>query len=409
MIGVRTSVVAALDIGSSKICCFIAVAEGGDIRMIGAAHRASIGLRNGCVIDMDAAQHAILETVERAEANAGERVERISVNLSAREFHSHLRNIEVEIDGHQIDNADIEQIHRSSLELSIPDDRILLHCIPIGYAIDGHRGIRDPRGMYGEVLGARFHQIAVAAAPLRNLHVCVERCHLEIDNFAVSPYAAGLACLVEDEREMGVTLVDIGGGTTTVASFQDGEIVFADAIPVGGGHITKDIAHGLSTPLADAERMKILCGEADATLHADDDVIDVPLLGERAHQQANHVRRSVLAGILRPRVEEIFEFVRRGLDDAGLDPTVTQRVVLTGGGAQLQGIQGCAERMLATQVRIGRPMGVSGLAEATSGPAFAVCGGLLHYAVGRHGEPRDDEHGRKGRLRRLGHWLRENL
>lgn len=409
MIRPRSDIVAALDVGSSKICCFVAAVEDGEVRVIGTAHRASAGIRNGCVVDLEAAERSILETVSVAEQRADERVERISVNLSARDFRSHVHRIEVAIDGHRIGDADLRQIRRRSLELSVPDDRVLLHCMPIGYAIDGHRGIRDPRGMYGEILGARFHQIAVAAATARNLHSCVAGCHLEIAHVVASPYAAGLACLVEDETEMGVTVVDMGGGTTTVASFLDREVVFAATVPVGGEHVTKDIARGLSTPLARAERAKILYGEAGPGPFADNDVIDVPLLGESSRQQANHVRRSALSEIVRPRVEETFELVRGKLDEAGLDPTVRQRFVLTGGAAQLQGLQACAERTLSAQVRIGRPRGVSGLPEASSGPAFAVCAGLLRHAAGRHDETGGDERNRTGRLARIGQWLRESL
>ncbi len=409
MIRPRSDIVAALDVGSSKTCCFVAAVESGEVRVIGAAHRASAGIRNGCVVDMEAAQRNILETVSLAEQRADERVERISVNLSARDFRSHLHRIEVAIDGHRIGDGDLRQIRRRSLETSVPDDRVLLHCMPVSYAIDGHRGIRDPRGMYGEILGARFHRIAVAAATVRNLHSCVARCHLEIEHVVASPYAAGLACLVEDETEMGVTVVDMGGGTTTVASFLDREMVFAAAVPVGGAHVTKDIARGLSTPLAKAERAKILYGEVGSGPFPDSDVIDVPLLGEGSRQQTNHVRRSILSGIVRPRVEETFELVRESLDGAGLDPSVRQRIVLAGGAAQLQGLQACAERMLSAQVRVGRPMGISGLPEASSGPAFAACAGLLHHAAGRHGETGSGERNRSGRLARLGQWLRESL
>ena len=410
MIGPRTGLIAALDVGSSKICCFIARAEGdGRIRVIGAAHQASAGIRNGCIVDMQAAQRAIVETVGIAEERAGEQVQRVAVNLSAGEFHSSTHRIEVAIDGHQIGDADIRQMHRRSLDSLRPEHRAVLHCKPVDYAIDGHRGVRDPRGMFGDVLGARYHQVAVAAATLRNLRNCIAHCHLEIDEVVASPLASGLACLVEDEKEIGVTLLDMGGGTTTIASFVDGQMVFADSVPVGGNHITKDIACGLSTPLADAERMKILCGDADTSLCDDNELIDVPPVGEGAHHQANHVRRSILAGIVGPRIEETFELVRERLELAYLDPTASQRFVLTGGGAQLQGLQRFAEQALCKQVRIGRPLRVAGLPEANSGPAFAACAGLLRHSVERHGDFRDDEtdRGRGKRIFGVRRWLKE--
>ncbi len=406
----RTGLVAALDVGSSKICCFIAQTEAdGRIRVIGAAHQASAGIRNGCVVDMQAAQRAVVETVGVAEERAGEQVQRVVVNLSAGEFRSSMCRIEVALDGHQIGDADLRRMRRQSLECLQPEDRAVLHCKPVGYDIDGYRGVRDPRGMFGELLGARYHQVTAAAATVRNLHNCIAHCHLELEDVVVSSYASGLACLVEDEREIGVTLLDMGGGTTTIASFVGGEMVFADSVPVGSNHITKDIACGLSTPLGDAERMKILCGDAGTSLCDDNELIDVPVVGEGEHQQANHVRRSILAGIVGPRIEEIFELVRERLELAHLDPTVSQRFVLTGGGAQLQGLQRFAEQVLCKQVRVGRPLRISGLPDANGGPAFAVCAGLLRHSLERHGDFPDDEidHGRGRRLFGVRRWLKE--
>ena len=410
MIGSRTGLIAALDVGSSKVCCFIARAEAdGRIRVIGAAHQASAGIRNGWIVDMQEARRAIVETVGVAEERAGEQVQRVVVNLSAGEFRSSLCWIEVAIDGHQIDDVDIRRMRRQSLESLELEDHAVLRCEPVGYDVDGHRGIRDPRGVFGEMLAARYHQVAVAAATVRNLQNCIAHCHLEVEDVVVSPHASGLACLVEDEKEIGVTILDMGSGTTTIASFVDGEMVFADSVPVGGNHITRDIACGLSTPLGDAERIKILCGDANTSLCDDNEIIDVPMVGENERHQANHVQRSILAGIVGPRIEETFELVRERLELARLDPTVSQRFVLTGGGAQLQGLQRVAEQVLCKQVRIGRPLRISGLPEANSGPAFAVCAGLLRHGVEQHGGFRDDEtdRGRGSRLLGVRRWLKE--
>jgi len=293
-------------------------------------------------------------------------------------------------------------------------DRDLIHTMPIGYSIDGRTGIRDPRGMYGERLGVDVHLVTAAAGAMRNLGVCVKRTHLEIAELCVTPFAAGLACLVQDEMDLGVTLIDMGGGTTSIAVFYDGNLIYTDSIPVGGNHVTSDIARGLSTPLADAERMKILYGRSVAKANDQYEIIDVPLIGEQEHTEPNHVPRSILVGIIRPRLEETFELVRGRLESSGVDKLTGRRIVLTGGASQLDGVAESAATILNKQVRTGRPVRVSGLAEATGGPAFSACAGLLTYALRAQGgsvQPAAHmgEHGEASRFGRLGSWLRENF
>ncbi|MEE2997053.1 MAG: cell division protein FtsA [Pseudomonadota bacterium] len=414
MAKLRTGIIAALDIGSTKICCFIAHmnAEGG-IRVIGVAQQASGGVRNGSVVDMEAAQNAILTAISAAEELAGERIDRIFVNLSAGAIYSHIQEIEVSIAGHEIAATDIHRARERNSQVEQPEDRDLIHCLPVGYSIDGNRGIRDPRGMFGEQLGVSFHRINAAPGPVRNLKNCVARCHLDIEEIVFSSYAAGLSCLVEDEKDLGVTLVDMGGGTTTIAVFYDGQIIYADSISVGGTHVTNDVARGLSTPVAHAERMKNLYGSAVASQSDDNEIIDVPLVGEDDHNSPNHVPRSILTGIIRPRIEETFELVRESLDVSGLNRVSGRRLVLTGGGSQLHGVQDLASMVLEKQARIGRPLKISGLAEATSGPAFSTCAGLLRYGVEKFAGTIEDapakENAPPSRISRIGHWLKESF
>ena len=414
MAKLRTGIIAALDIGSAKVCCFIAhVNTEGGIRVIGVAQQASTGVRNGSVVDMEAAQKAVLTAVSAAEELAGERIDRIFVNLSGGRVYSHVQEIEVSIAGHEIADTDLRRAKERNFQIEQPEDRELIHCLPVGYSIDGNRGIHDPRGMFGERLGVSFHHIYAAVGPIRNLRSCVARCHLDIEEVVVSPYASGLSCLVEDEKDLGVTLVDMGGGTTTIAVFYDGQIVFTDSIPVGGGHVTNDIARGLSTPVVHAERMKILYGSAVPAQSDDNEIIDVPLVGEDDHNQPNHVPRSILTGIIRPRVEETFELVRERLEASGAGRISGRRMVLTGGAAQLHGIPELAGLVLEKQVRIGRPLRISGLAEATSGPAFSACAGLLRYGVEKYsGAIEDTQTGDDvpaGRFARIGQWLKESF
>jgi cell division protein FtsA len=410
----RTGLIGALDIGSSKITCFIAHATaGGIIRVVGIGHHASGGVRSGAIVDMEAAQNAILTTVSAAEEAAGERLREVVINISGGKPSSHVASFETSLNGHPIGDADLRRLHLLSTENDPVGERQVIHSIPIGYTIDGSNGIRDPRGMYGDRIAVKVHTVSAASGAVRNLLTCVARCHLDIADAAISPYASGLACLVEDEIDLGATLIDMGGGTTSVAVFYDGHVVHGESIPCGGGHVTHDIARGLSTSITHAERMKTLYGGAIASPTDEREYIDVPLIGEEAAGQSNHIPRSLLVGIIRPRIEEILELVRDQLERNPASKLAGRRLVLTGGASQLGGVRELAALILEKQVRIGRPLRVTGLAEATSGPAFSTCAGLLRYVVEkgvRSGEARDlASEGGQGRLSRLGQWLKENF
>jgi cell division protein FtsA len=408
----RTGLIAALDIGSTKVCCLIAHSVGdGAIRIVGVGHHASKGLRGGAVIDMDAAQSTILTAISAAEELAGERIREVIVNVSGGGLASQTYSVEAPVSGREISESDLRNVLNQGNGIEQPEDREMLHCIPVGYKIDATRGIRDPRGMYADMLGVDMHIVTARTAALRNVATCVERCHLDIEATVAAPYASGLACLVEDEIDLGVAIVDMGGGTTTIGVFYDGEVVHTDTIPVGGQHVTSDIARGLSTPLAHAERMKTLYGSALPSPSDERELIDVPLIGEEPSNHPNHVPRSLLNGIIRPRMEETFELVRSRLEVAGMDRVAGRRLVLTGGASQLQGVRELAALILEKQVRMGRPMRISGLAEATSGPAFSTGTGLLRYATEK--DQTHQQHtaslppGR--RFNRIGRWLKENF
>ncbi len=410
----RGDLVAALDVGTSKVACFIArIEEDGRPRVLGIGHQASRGVRCGSIIDLDAAALAIGHAVNTAEQMASVRVREVLVNLGGGHLASQTLPVDVAIAGQEVGDADLRRILRAQSQAVIAPDDEIVHAIPVSYAIDGHRGIRDPRGMYGERLSVELHVVTALAAALRNTSACIGRAHLEPDAFVVAPYAAGLACLVEDEMELGAAVIDMGAGTTGLAVFCEGNMVFADSVPVGGVHVTNDIARGLTTPLAQAERMKTLHGSAIASLSDEREIIDVPQVGEDEPGHANHVPKSLLTGIIQPRLEEVFELVRGRLEASGLDKAAGRRVVLTGGASQLQGARELAQAVLDKQVRMGRPAPLPGLAEATTGPAFATAVGLLAYAV-RHqadlpmGGVLEEEpaHGWWGRI---GGWLREYI
>jgi cell division protein FtsA len=409
----RGSLIAALDIGTTKICCFIARVDDDNPRVLGIGHQISRGVRNGKIIDLEAASSSVLNAVHAAEEMAGDTIERVVANLSGGFAASRIVRAEIGITGREIADADMRRVLEHGYLMREPGDRQVIHTVPVGFSVDDSRGIRDPRGMLGERLGVNMHVVTASAASVRNHTSAVGRSHLEIDALVVSPYASGLACLVEDEIGLGVTVIDMGGGTTTIGVFFDGNLIFADYVPVGGGHVTNDIARGLSTPIAHAERMKTLFGSAISASTDEREMIAVPQIGEEEDGQVNHVPRSLLVGIIAPRIEETFELVRNRLEASGFDKVAGRRVVLTGGACQLHGAREFAGLILDKQVRIGRPQRVAGLAEATGGPAFATTAGLLHFALSERAEVsgarRSLENPRRGLFGRLGHWLKENF
>ena len=409
----RGSLITALDIGTTKICCFIARVEGDEPRVLGIGHQISRGVRNGGIVDLEATGTSVLNAVHAAEEMAGETIERVVANLSGGFSASRIIKAEIGITGREITDTEMRRVLEHGYVMRDPGDRQIIHSVPVGFSVDDSRGIRDPRGMLGERLGVNMHVVTASAASVRNHTAAVGRSHLEVDALVVSPYASGLSCLVEDEIGLGVTVIDMGGGTTTIGVFFDGNLIFADYVPVGGVHVTNDIARGLSTGLAHAERMKTLFGTAISASTDEREMIAVPQIGEEDEGHVNHVPKSLLVGIIAPRIEETFELVRNRLEASGFDKVAGRRVVLTGGACQLHGAREFAGLILDKQVRMGRPQRVAGLAESTGGPAFATTAGLLHFALSERAEVTGARRGpqgpRWGVLGRLGNWLKDNF
>jgi len=404
----RGSLIAGIDVGTTKICCFIGRVEADGPRVVGIGHQLSRGLRGGTIVDLEAATESIGNAIHAAEEMAGLTIERVIVNQGAFSA-SRIVRTEIDFPAREITDANMRQVLERGYLMRNAADRQVIHSIPVGFSVDDSRGIRDPRGMVGQRLGVNMHIVTAPVASVRNHGVAIARSHLEIEAVVVSPYAAGLACLVEDERNLGVTVIDMGGGTTTIAVFFEGNLIFADAVPVGGIHVTNDIARGLSTPLAQAERMKALFGSAISSTLDEREMIAVPQIGEEEDGHVNHVPKSMLVSIIAPRVEETFEMVRNRLEASGFDKMAGRRIVLTGGACQLHGVRELAALILDKQVRIGRPTRISGLAEATHGPAFSTAAGLLHFAVSERIEPPRRSRPPNGLFGRVSHWLRENF
>lgn len=406
----RGSLIAGLDIGSSKICCFVGRIEADAPRILGIGHQLSRGVRGGAIVDLDSASESIGNAILAAEEMAGETIQRIIVNLSGGFAASRIVKAQLEFSPREITDSDMRQVLERGFQMREAGDRQVIHSIPVGFSVDDSRGIRDPRGMIGERLGVNMHIVTAASAAVRNHTVALGRAHLEVDALVVSPYASGLACLVEDEMRLGVTVIDMGGGTTTIAVFFDGNLIFADAVPVGGMHVTNDVARGLSTPVAHAERLKVLFGSAIRATLDDRQTVAVPAIGEEDDGHVSHVPKSMLVSIIAPRLEETFEMVRDRLEASGSDKIAGRRVVLTGGACQLHGVRELAGTILDKQARLGRPSRVAGLAESTHGPAFSAAAGLLHFAMSERAERERPLLAQpRGVIGRMTHWIRENF
>ena len=401
--------VAAIDVGSSKVVCLVACEdENGGQRILGAGQQASRGVLSGTVVNMEAAEHSVASAVTRAEEFAGETLRRVWVSVSGGQPRSDTVSVDVSIAGHEVGDADLRRVVHKTRQAAHHPSRELLHAIPVGYAIDGSHGIRDPRGMVGERLGVRVHLVSSERGPVANLETCIGRCHLDITGHAASACAAALGCLVEDEMEMGVTVIDFGGGTTDLAMFMEGECVHVDSIPVGGQHITSDIAEALSTPAETAERIKTLHGSVLSFESDNHETFEIPLIGER-DGAVRVITQAELTAIIRPRVEHMLQMLKHRLGAEEFAQQAARRLVLTGGGSQFQGLGELAARHLGRQVRPGHPIWLKGLDRRISGPAFTACAGLLRYAA-RGGELGRSEfsnwHARRGPFDRLGQWLR---
>jgi len=422
----RAAVVAALDVGTSKVACLIARLEpqppqevlrrrSHGVRILGFAHTAAAGMKGGGVVDLVEAEQIIRNAIEIAENDARVQLQSVVVSLSGGRLGSERFIADIALAGGAVTDSEITRVLAAASRHSVRDGRAVLHSLPIGYQLDAASGIREPRGMLGSRFGVDMHMVTAEVATVRNLMLTVERSHLHVEAMVSSPYASGLAVLADDEADLGAATIDLGAGTTTFAVFSGGRFVHADGFALGAHHVTMDLARGLNTRIADAERIKAIYGSVMSGGSDERDMITVPPVGDDEREPPQFVSRAALTRIIKPRVEEILEMVRDRLVASPFAAEPRGRVVLTGGGSQLAGIADLAARILKRPVRIGRPLGLSGLPEAAKGPAFAVTAGLLVYPQAahlEHFEPRQTRHlmtGTGGYMARVGRWLRESF
>lgn len=409
------SVIGALDIGTSKVVCAIArLNPSGSMQVLGIGCQAARGIRAGTIIDMEALYTSVAEAIHHAEETADETLDAVYLSVSPAICQSRSLKVELPIGGHSVDEADVKKIMQQAILSLQNPNQVMIHTIPLTYEIDDICGIRDPRGMFGEILKARIHMLFASKTPLRNLSACVERAHLDVASYVVSVYGAGLATLVEDELDLGATLIDMGAGTTSVGVFYGGKLAYADFLPMGGAHVTSDIARCLATPLAQAERIKTLYGTALISPSDSREMIAVPQIGEEKAMRGNQVSKAELTQIIRPRVEEILEAVKEKLGRNSASKLAGRRLVLTGGASLLPGLSEMSSIILDKQTRIGKSLYVKGANEISRSPAFSACAGLLLYGQKHQdpavsmGRPREVVAAKKSFFR-VGSWLRENL
>jgi cell division protein FtsA len=375
--------ITALDIGSWKVSALIAErGDEGQLNVLGTGQRESKGVRRGYIADMDATERSVREAVEQAERIAGTNIEDVWVSFSAGGLVSNLASVEVELGGHRVEQEDIDNLLAHGRNAIDPEGRMVLHAQPTLYTLDGLKGVKKPLGLHADTLGVDIHVVAADGSPVRNLDLCVRSAHLEVKSIIASPVATGMACLSEEERELGVALVEIGAGLTNVSLFAGSMLVGLASIPFGSADITDDIASAFGTRRQQAERMKCFYGSATTSPRDNHDMIEVaPISSEDDVGEGGRITRAQLISVIRQRLDHLVGEISRELKELGFTGPVGRQVVLTGGGAELKGLVDYMQGALGRAVRLGRPRGLNGLPEAHSGTGFATLAGLIHYAA----------------------------
>jgi cell division protein FtsA len=374
--------VTALDVGSSKVSALIAEpGEDGELRILGTGHRESRGVKRGFVADMERTEATIREAVEQAERIAATHIEDVFVGFSAGGLVSTVASVELPIGGRRIQAEDIDELLGLGRATIDAEGRIILHALPALYTVDGLEGVKKPLGLHADKLAVDIHVIFAEPSPFKNLDLCVRSAHLAVEGIVASPVAAGKACLSDEERELGVALVELGAGVTNVSVFMGGMLVGLKTLPIGGSDITDDIASAFGTRRVEAERMKCFYGSATTSPRDNHDMIELsPIAGSEEGTEAARITRAQLIAVIRQRLEHLTGEIASALKELGFGGPFGRQVVLTGGGSELKGIADYAQGVLGRAVRIGRPS-LRGLPDAHSGPAFATLVGLAQFAA----------------------------
>jgi cell division protein FtsA len=376
--------VVGLDIGTTKICCIVGEVSHDTssaeptIDIVGIGTAPSGGLRKGVVINIDATVESITKAIEEAELMAGIEISTVYTGIAGGHIKSFNSTGIVAVKDKEITEQDVQRVIDAAKAIAIPLDREVIHIIPQEYMINGQDGIRDPIGMSGVRLEAKVHIVTGAVSSAQNIVKCANKAGLNVAEICLEPIASSEAVLSQDEKDLGVALVDIGGGTSDIAIFKDGAIVYTGVLAIGGNHITNDISVGLRTPQAEAEKIKIKYGCAMASMVKPDETIEVVGVGGR---KSRVLARRLLAEIIEPRVEEIFSLIQREILTSGFQDMLSGGVVITGGATLLEGMPELAEFIFEMPVKRGLPMNIGGLRDVVNSPKFATGVGLLKYGA----------------------------
>lgn len=408
--------IVGLDIGTSKVVAIVgSVTDEGELEIVGIGSHPSRGMKKGVVVNIESTVQSIQRAVEEAELMAGCQIHSVYAGIAG----SHIRSLNshgiVAVRDREVYPLDLERVIDAAQAVAIPADQKVLHVLPQEYILDSQEGIKEPLGMSGVRLEAKVHLVTCAVNAAQNIEKCIRRCGLEVEDIILEQLASSYSVLTDDERELGVCLVDIGGGTTDIAIFTEGAIRHTGVIPIAGDQVTNDIAMALRTPTQFAEEIKIKYACALTQLARPDETIKVPSVGDRP---ARDLSRQALAEVVEPRYDELFTLVQAELRRSGYEDLIAAGIVLTGGTSRMEGVVELAEEIFHTPVRIGVPHDVAGLTDIVRNPIYATGVGLLHYGMkrqhGQHGTPRGGARQRQqnsgpGLMTRVRQWLQNNF
>lgn len=403
----KDNLIVGLDIGTTKVCSVVGEITHDGVDIIGIGSHPSRGLRKGVIVNIEATVEAIKKAVEEAELMAGCDIMSVYAAISG----SHIKGINshsiVSIKNRLITEKDIERVIDGASAVVMPMDREIIHVIPQEYIVDNQDGIKEPLGMSGAKFEANVHIVTASMSCIQNVVKCANRCGLNVNDVVLSPLASSYACLTQDERELGVAVLDIGGGTTDIAIYVNGSVVHTSAIPIGGNHVTNDIAVGLRTPALEAEKIKQKYGCALSSLVHKEETIDVPSVGGR---KSRVLSRQILAEIIEPRVEEIFDLVKQDIARSGFEDAIASGIALSGGVSVMEGVAELAEQVFDFPVIRATPRGIGGLVDVVKSPMYATGVGLVIYGNEKRMEARSrvQEDGVYNKVKeRMKNWLEE--
>ena len=399
--------IVGLDIGTSKCVCIVGeISTDGGVEIVGIGSHISQGLRRGVVVNIESTVQSIQCAVEEAELMAGCQIYSVFAGISGSHISSLNSNGMAAIKDGEVVQPDIDRVIDAARAVAIPSDKKILHVLPQEYVIDGQEGIKKPLGMSGVRLEAKVHLVICAVNAVQNIDKCIRKCDLEVESIILEQLASGYAVLTDDEKELGVCLVDIGGGTTDIAVFTEGAIKHTAVIPIAGDQVTNDIAMALRTPTPNAEEVKIKYACALAKLTGENETIKVPSIGGRADRDLS---RHVLAKIVESRYSELFTFIQKELSRSRFEGLVGAGVVFTGGTSKMEGVVELAEETFDMPVRIGHPQGITGLTDIVRNPIYATAVGLLLYGAGQHeGQRSSSKKNAPGVIDKIKKWFQGN-